>query len=232
MVQQREASQGEQLYRQTINWTQSMRTRLTQVLNRTKTRTTLPSDLKRPLAIMRELMEIEGELIGLRQIPMDMSEWVTDQLELELRGIRDTLGRMVADAIANRIYFEGDKPEEYGITYGDLGEGRSGFYIDLPYELIAMSDLFLVRSKKLAVADLITVRQAWIVLVKMIADQLKAQGNSYPIEKASIRVTITIKHHRPLDPDHFWLRPILDGLVENRILIKSFFVCKFVPRQF
>lgn len=118
-----------------------------------------PDELHSPLRTMRELMEIEGELVQLHQATGKIDLTVFDDLEHELRGLRDSIGRIVATSIVQGIYENGYLPENYGVVVSERLDGM-GFNLEIPYDMISMSDLFMLRSKKIAKLDsLFTVRQ-------------------------------------------------------------------------
>ena len=177
-----------------------------------------PQELKRPLGLMRQLMEMEVDLVRASQGAPDLNTLDWEDIELDLRGVRDTMARIVADSIVSGMATEGYMPEEYEITTGEL-ENRDGIYIELPYDMISMSDLYRVRNKRLSsVSSLFTVRQAWIALIKKLVEK---HHGSAPLRRAKIRVNIYTEHKLPLDPDHFWLRPVIDGLVETHLLVND-----------
>jgi len=180
-----------------------------------------PDELVVPLRTMLDLMEIEGMLVALNRTSENVEQQVFDDMEHSVRGIRDSVGRIVANSIVLGIHEAGHLPEEYGVIVTQRTDER-GFTLEIPYEMISMSDLFMLRSKKIAaLQSLFTVRQAWVALVSAAARRLKLNNSMYPLHRASVHVTIQIQGSRPLDPDHFWVRPVLDGLVESGLIVND-----------
>lgn len=209
--------EGLELYNAIDAWYLDARKKLTALLKAQPEPFKTPQDIQASLRIMRDAMECEGMLISLQNTCDEL--WPVDigEIELKLRGIRDSLGRMVADSIYKGLLHHRFRPEDFGFVVSEFGT-QGGFSIEVPYEMIAMSDMYVLRSKKISgLSYLATVRVAWTGLVFEATERLKQNG-PYPIRHSRVRVSINMIHKKPLDPDHFWIRPILDGLVENRIL--------------
>lgn len=207
---------GIDLYREIDEWYDETRSKLNQLLKQESRPFHSPEDIQTALRIMVYAMECEGMLVQLDRAVGDLWLSSIEDIELKLRGIRDTVGRLVGDSIVNGLRERSYVPEDYGIhvTHRD-----SGFSLSIPYALISMSDLFLVRSKRLSgLSQLYTIRDAWVALMRGVADKLSRQDRGR-ILHAKVEVKIKVTHKRPLDPDHFWLRPILDGLCQSGILV-------------
>ncbi|MCF8568238.1 hypothetical protein LLE49_26300 [Alicyclobacillus tolerans] len=195
------------------------RTVLKQILQ--NPRTLRPDELRLPLRVMRELMETEGMLVALSQTTENLEQQVFEDMEHELRGLRDSMGKIVANSMVIGIYEEGYRPQDYGLVVTERSD-RHGFTIEIPYEMMAMSDLFMLRSKKIAkLSSLFTVRQAWMTLISNAVAGFKTIDSIYPLHRSHVHVTVQTYNRRPLDPDHFWFRPILDGLVESGIIVND-----------
>ncbi|EPZ43791.1 MULTISPECIES: hypothetical protein [Alicyclobacillus] len=209
---------GLELYREIDRWYEETRTNLNQLLKHDSQPFQSPEDIKAPLRIMVFAMECEGMLVQLNRAVGDLWWSSIEDIELKLRGIRDTIGRLVADSIVQGLLEQKYSPEDYGIQ---VERQKSGFTLKIPYELISMSDLFLVRSKRInGLSHLYTVREAWIALMRGISLKLKEHGH-YPLLRARVKVCIEITHSIPLDPDHFWIRPLIDGLCQSGILMND-----------
>ncbi|SFU95438.1 hypothetical protein [Alicyclobacillus macrosporangiidus] len=174
-----------------------------------------PEQTKRLLNMSAKLMESETKSSG-DASKAGFPDVLVDNLAFRLRGLRDALNRIIATSIVRGIEENAKTPLDFGITVDWL---ENGFTIHMPYSMVSMSDWFLVRSKRISgLQSLNTVRDAWGSLIRSLERERPAHMKS-PFWRVAVRVDIFVEHPEPLDPDHFWIRPILDALVNRRFLV-------------
>ncbi|WP_067936812.1 hypothetical protein [Alicyclobacillus kakegawensis] len=195
-------------------WLNQVQDSMTQLRDWVKTRGSFNSDQTKQLLEMSvEFMEYETKMYG-STLETEVSDILTANLAMRLRGLRDSLNRIIATSLVRRIEEKVNSPEDFGITVDWL---KNGFVITLPYSMISMSDLYLMRSKRISnLTGLNTVWNAWGTIIRSVQSQRPVPTEM--IWRATVRVDIFVEHRVPLDPDHFWIRPILDALVNQRFL--------------
>ncbi len=142
-----------------------------------------------------------------------------EQIEMKLRGLRESANRMWATSVEKKIMRDLKQAKDYGVEVQFIDGGLS---FRLPYQMACLSDLFVLRSKKLSgLSSLTSVRRFWSLLVESALRTVDVTSLEGPFWAADVDVTIRIVHARPLDPDHFWIRPILDALVQQNIFVND-----------
>ena len=159
-----------------------------------------------------QLLEVENVLIHVAQ-NSDAAESFITSLEQKVRALREVTNDLWAtDMIAHKR------------TYTELGiqafVGDGYLEMEFPYSMIAKSNMFRLFTKRIAsVGSLISVTTAWHYLMDQI---VHAYGRvlpfSTPLMQATVDVTILTPDRRQRDPDHFWYRPLQDGLVQAGLL--------------
>jgi len=210
-------TEGIEIYQAVDEWYQDAKLRLRNMLKPPFV-VWSPEEIQAPLRIMRDAMEAEGMLVALKRACEDLMNADIGEIEMKLRGIRDSIARMVAESLVTGLREHGRTASDYGVIV-TANETKNGFTIEVPYDMISMSDLFMVRSKRISgLSNLCSVRDSWCSLIGHAVSDLQ-RTDQYPMLRAEVHVLIEITHPLPLDPDHFWVRPIIDALVENGILV-------------
>ena len=174
-----------------------------------------PEQVRQLLEMSVKLMEHETSVYGM-YFPTVGSEFLVTHLAMRLRGLRDTLNKVISTSIFHGIEDFALNPADYEITVEWL---ENGFVLHMPYAMVGMSSLFLLRSKRLSkLESLNSVWHAWGAMIRAILKNRPTTATIF-FPLASVQVDIYVEHRIPLDPDEFWVRPILDALVSNSLLV-------------
>ena len=137
------------------------------------------------------------------------------KLAKKSRELRKAVNQIVSSAIVSRVSFGKFDVENIGI-HASAGENYLEF--DFPFEAIAMSTLHILNLKKIvSIEQLMNEGQAWADLMAETISRIPMQYRER-LPKSRIVVHVLTNKRRMSDPDHFWMRPVIDSFVNCGII--------------
>lgn len=123
--------------------------------------------------------------------------------------LRDLIPKTDIDAL-RKLGFAGYVDEE-------------GVEVSIPFNWLAASSSFIFRAKERKEWEgLSNVAGMWHTIMSDVLTYLKPHiPFQMPLKKAQIDIVLYKPVNNLGDPDHFWMRPVIDSFVNNRVILSD-----------
>ena len=143
-------------------------------------------------------------------------------VQQEALAIRSYLTRLQATTVVRDLGLPMDVDTLKKLGFAAYVDAE-GVEVSMPFDWLASSSSFLFRSKiRRQWEGLAQVSGMWHSVFYDILEHVKPSiPFEMPIKKAQIDIVLFKPVNNLGDPDHFWMRPVIDSFVHNRVILSD-----------
>lgn len=144
------------------------------------------------------------------------------ELEFHAKSLRIYLTRLQSTIMVHNFPAMVNEKTLEDMGFAGYVDGEA-IEIAIPYSFVTSTATFLFFIKRFEkLKNLMQNTSMWHMVMRMILEKLKPHAPfKLPLKHASLEIVVFKPQKMLGDPDHFWLRPVIDAFVNNRFILND-----------